>query len=294
MKSLIAFVIVAVLAIIVFNQFTFRVDETQVAVVLRFGKIERLVTEPGLHFKQPFVQSVRFYDARLQMYDIEPDEIITEDQRKLVVDNYALWRVSQPQEFTETVNGNFGRAQSRIDDIVFSNLRNVLADHTLDEIVSAKRQGYMQMITGNSAQQLETLGVQVLDVRIRRADLPQANEQAVYDRMKSEREQKAAQLRAEGQEQATRIRAEADRRVAEIRAEARRKGQEIRGEADAKALRIYSETYSQNPGFYRFWRTLESYRRAFGEDNGSRLIISTDSDYLRLFNVSDLEALLQR
>jgi len=293
MRTLIAFVIVVVLALLAFNQFTFRVDETQVAVVMELGQITNVVTTPGLHMKKPFIQNVDFYDSRLQTYDIEPDQIITQDQRKLVVDNYALWRVTEPREFRETVNGNFSRAQSRIDDIVFSNLRNVLADHTLDQIVSEQRQAYMENITQSSAQQLESLGVQILDVRIRRADLPQANEEAVYNRMKSERQQQAAQLRAEGQEEATRIRAEADRRVTEIVSEAEREAQTIRGEADAEALRVYAETYSQNPEFYRFWRTLQSYRDTFNEDSGSRVVMSTDSEYLRLFNLTELDAIME-
>ncbi|MFB6285889.1 MAG: protease modulator HflC [Candidatus Bipolaricaulia bacterium] len=292
MRTLLVFVVIVVLGLVAFNQFTFRVDETKVAAVLRFGKIERIVTEPGLHFKQPFVQNVEFYDSRLQTYNIKPKEIITQDQRKLVVDNYALWRVENPRKFRETVNGSFSTAQLRIDNIVFSNLRNILADNTLDDIVSQKRQGYMKTITQNSANQLSSLGVKVLDVRIRRADLPQANEQAVYNRMKSERQQKASQLRAEGREEATRIRAEADRKATVIKSEAKRKAQEIRGRADAEALRIYAETYSQDPDFYRFWRTLESYSNTFAKGNGSRIVLSTDSEYLRLFNLSELKSIM--
>ena len=293
MRTLIAFVIVVVLALVAFNQFTFRVDETQVAVVMEFGRITNVITTPGLHTKKPFVQTVDLYDGRLQLNDIEPDEIITEDQRKLVVDNYALWRVTDPRVFRETVRGSFSQAQSRIDDIVFSNLRNVLADNTLDDIVSEQRQSYMDTITTNSAQQLEDIGIDVLDVRIRRADLPQANEEAVYNRMSAERQQRAAELRAEGEEEATRIRAQANRQVTEITSEAEREAQEIRGEADATALRVYAETYSQDPEFYRFWRTLESYRTTFSEDNGSRVVMSSDSEYLRLFNLSELDTLME-
>ena len=293
MRTLIAFVIIVVLALVAFNQFTFRVDETQVAVVMEFGRITDVITTPGLHTKKPFVQNVDLYDGRLQLNDIEPDEIITEDQRKLVVDNYALWRVTDPRVFRETVRGNFSQAQSRIDDIVFSNLRNVLADNTLDDIVSEQRQSYMDTITNNSAQQLDDIGIDVLDVRIRRADLPQANEEAVYNRMSAERQQRAAELRAEGEEEATRIRAQADRQVTEITSEAEREAQEIRGEADAEALRVYAETYSQDPEFYRFWRTLESYRTTFNEDNGSRVVMSSDSEYLRLFNLSELDTLME-
>lgn len=292
MRTLIAFVVIVAVALVAFNQFTFRVDESQVAVVMEFGRITNVVTTPGLHTKKPFVQNVDLYDGRLQLNDIEPDEIITEDQRKLVVDNYALWRVTDPRIFRETVRGNFSQAQSRIDDIVFSNLRNVLADNTLDDIVSEQRQSYMDTITSNSARQLEDIGIDVLDVRIRRADLPQANEQAVYDRMSAERQQRAAELRAEGEEEATRIRAQADREVTVITSEAEREAQEIRGEADAEALRIYEETYSQDPEFYRFWRTLESYRSTFDEDNGSRVVMSSDSEYLRLFNLSELGSLM--
>jgi len=293
MRTLIGFVVIVVLALVAFNQFTFQVDETEVAVVMEFGEITDVVTTPGLHTKKPFIQNVDLYDGRLQLNDIEPDEIITSDQRKLVVDNYAIWRVTDPRVFRETVRGNFSQAQSRISDIVFSNLRNVLADNTFDDTVSEKRQSYLETITTSSAQQLESIGIEILDVRIRRADLPQANEEAVYSRMSAEREQQASELRAEGEEQATRIRAEADRRVTEIVSEAERKAEVIRGEADAEALRIYSETYSQDPEFYSYWRTLESYRSTFDEDNGSRVVMSSDSEYLRLFNLSELESLME-
>ncbi len=294
MRTLIVFVVIVVLGLVAFNQFTFQVDETQVAVVLEFGEITGVVTTPGLHVKKPFIQNVDLYDGRLQLNDIEPDEIITSDQRKLVVDNYAIWRVTDPRVFRETVRGNFSQAQSRIDDIVFSNLRNVLADNTFDDTVSERRQSYMDTITDNSAQQLDDIGIDVLDVRIRRADLPQANEEAVYSRMSAEREQQASELRAEGEEEATRIRAQADRRVTELISEAEREAEVIRGEADAEALRIYSETYSQDPEFYRFWRTLESYRNTFDEDNGSRVVMSSDSEYLRLFNITELDSLMEQ
>jgi len=292
MKSLIGFVVVVVLGLIAFNLFTFSVDETQVAVVIELGRVEQVVTTAGLHFKTPFIQNVRTFDERLQSYDIQPREIITQDQRRLVVDNYAIWRVVDPKRFVETVNGNFSLAQSRLDDIVFSNLRNTLADQTLENIVSERRQEFLERITADSAQQLQQFGIGVLDVRIMRADLPEANEQAVYGRMQSERQQIAAQLRAEGEQQATEIRARAEREAAVIRAEARRTAQETRGQGDAESLRIYADAYSQDAQFYRFWRTLESYEQTFAERGDSTLVLGTDSEYLRLFSVSELESLL--
>jgi len=279
MKKLIIFAGVVVLLIIVYNLFTFTVDETKKAAVLRFGEIIKLAEEPGLYFKIPFVQSVKYLEDRVLNYDIQPRDILTSDQKRLIIDNYAIWRVGDPRLFIEATRGSLLNAQSRIDDIVYSDLRNILAKHTLDEIVSAKRLEYLQQVTELSRDKLGKFGIVLIDVRIKRADLPTEIEKAVFSRMRSERERIAAQLRAEGEEKAKQTTSAADKDKEIILADARKEAEKIMGEGDAQALETYANAYNQDPEFYRFWRTLESYKTALGA--GSRIVLSTDSDYLK-------------
>jgi len=279
MKPLIAFLIVVVIAMIGYNLFTFTVDETQKAALLQFGEIVRIIEDPGLHFKIPFIQSVTYLEDRVINYDIQPLDVYTADQKRLAIDNYAIWRVGDPQQFIESTGGRLNSAQGRIDEIVFSDLRNILAGHTFDEIVSEKRSDYLQQVTDLSRAKLATFGIVLIDVRIIRADLPTEIEQAVFERMRSERLRIAAQLRAEGEEQARQITSSADKEVEIIRATALKDAERVRGEGDAQALEIYAEAYNQDPDFYRFWRTLESYRVALASN--TRIILSSDSDYLR-------------
>jgi membrane protease subunit HflC len=279
MKPLIAFLVVIVIAMVGYNMFTFTVDETQKAAVLRFGEIVRIIEEPGLHFKIPFIQSVTYLEDRVLNYDIQPLDVYTADQKRLAIDNYAIWRVGEPQQFIESTGGRLNNAQGRIDEIVFSDLRNILAGHTLEEIVSEKRSLYLQQVTELSREKLANFGIILIDVRIIRADLPTEIEQAVFERMRSERLRIAAQLRAEGGEQARQITSNADKEVEIIRATALKDAERVRGEGDAQALEIYAEAYNQDPDFYRFWRTLESYRVALASN--TRIILSSDSDYLR-------------
>ena len=279
MKKLIIFAGVVVLLIIVYNLFTFTVDETKKAAVLRFGEIIKLAEEPGLYFKIPFVQSVKYLEDRVLNYDIQPRDILTSDQKRLIIDNYAIWRVGDPKLFIEATRGSLLNAQSRIDDIVYSDLRNILAKHTLNEIVSAKRLEYLQQVTELSRDKLDKFGIVLIDVRIKRADLPTAIEKAVFSRMRSERERIAAQLRAEGEEKAKQTTSSADKDKEIILADARKEAEKIMGEGDAQALETYANAYNQDPEFYRFWRTLESYKTALGA--GSRIVLSTDSDYLK-------------
>jgi membrane protease subunit HflC len=288
MKSLIIFIVVAVLASISFNLFTFSVDETKTAVVRQFSRVVRVVEDPGLYLKVPFVQSVTYLEDRILNYDIQPREIITSGQKRLVIDNYAIWRIEDPRLFLESTGGQLVSGQTKIDDIVYSDLRNVLAKHTLEEIVSEKRTEYLQEVTELSrAKLLADFGIMLIDVRIKRADLPTEVEQAVFSRMRSERERLAAQLRAEGEEQARQITSTADKDVEIILADARKDAEKVRGEGDAQALEIYAEAYNQDPDFYRFWRTLESYKIALASN--TRIILSSDSDYLRF-----LESMLER
>lgn len=280
MRNLLIFIGVVLLLFIGYQLAAFTVDQTQTAVVLEFGKVIRVVTQPGLHFKTPFVESIVYLDHRLQDYEIQPAEIITSDQRRLVIDNYTIWQISDPKAFVEANSGGLVQAQLRIDQVVYSNVRNVLADHTVTDIISPKRLEYLDTVTQSSQVQIQGYGLALIDVHVKRADLPQANEEAVYKRMSSERQQIAAQLRAEGEQQATQIRAEADKDVTIAVAEAQKQADTLKGEGDATALKIFSDAYHQDPDFYRFWRTLQSYQTTFSDKD--TLVLSSESDYLQL------------
>lgn len=297
MKTLIGFVAVVVLLAISFNLLTFSVDETQVAIVLEFGEVKQVIKDPGLHFKVPFIQSVSYFDSRLQVYDVQPREIIISDpvveQLRLLIDNYALWRVEDPQIFIESVRGNFNAAQSRLDDLVFSNVRNVLAGQTLEEIVSTHREDYIKTFTERSRQEAKTLGVEMVDVRLKRTDLPETIKEDVFRLMRADRQQAATELRAEGEKRSREIRSEADKQVTIILANAQKEAQELRGQGDAEALKVYANSYSANAEFYSFWRTLESYKATFDRQGTGTLVLSTDSEYLQLLDIQALEELIR-
>lgn len=279
MKKLITFVVLVLVLSLAYNLFFFTVDETKTAVVKQFGQIVKVAKAPGLYTKLPFVQNIIYLEDRLLSYDIEPRNLITSDKKRLNVNNYAIWKIDDPTKFVQSMSGRKTIAQTRIDDIVYSNLRNKLASHTFDDIVSEKRISYLNSITDQSKQQLIDYGIKLIDVKIKRADLPDANENAVYQRMSSEREQKAKQIRAEGEKEAQIMRAEADKKSKIIVAHAERKAQELRGEGDALALQIYNDAYSADPEFYQFWRTLESYEKSL--DKETYFILTDELDYLK-------------
>ncbi|MBS3812470.1 protease modulator HflC [Candidatus Bipolaricaulota bacterium] len=293
MKKLGWFVGIFVVLLILFNLFTFRVDETKQAILIQYGDIKKVATEAGLHFKIPFIQSVQMMEGRLLSYDIESREIITADQRRLSVNNYAIWRIEDPKKFRQSMNGRMDIAQTRIDDIVYSNLRNVLASYEFSSIASGERINMLAQITETSAQKLDEYGINLIDVKIKRADLPEANEEAVYGRMISERQRQASLLRAEGAEEAQEIESNADRQSSVIVAEAENKAETIRGEGEARALEIYSDAYSQDEEFYEFWRKLDSYRASLSEGK-TTILLSPDTQYLKLLSEGDLKSLSLR
>ena len=282
MKKLLTFLVVILVIVLAYNFFTFTVDETKTAVVKQFGEVVKISKEPGLHFKMPFVQNVIYLEDRILSYDIEPRKLITSDKKHLLVNNYALWKIDDPLKFVQSMSGRRVLAQTRIDDIVYSNLRNKLASETFDNIVSEKRIGYLNSITEKSREQLKDYGIYLIDVKIKRADLPESNEEAVYERMSSERKQRAKQIRAQGQRESEIIKAEADKEAEIIGAQAEKKAQELRGQGDAKALQIYSDVYSQDTEFYKFWRSLQSYKNSLKEK--TTIILSEDMEYLKYLN----------
>ncbi len=271
----------------VWNLALFTVPQWMQAVVVQLGEPVRVAHEPGLYWKLPFVQRVIYYDRRLLDQDTSPKEILTRDKQQLVVDNYARWRIVDPLKFLRTV-GDETSAQSRLDDVIYSNLRETLGRHTLREIVSEKREELMRDVTARSDERARDYGIEVVDVRVRRVDLPEKNELNVFQRMRTERERLAKKFRAEGDEEARKIRSESDKQVQILMADARQKSEVTRGNGDAKAVAIFADAYGRDPEFYEFVRTLEAYRNTLG--SGTTAILSPDSDFFRLFKNIDAVA----
>ena len=257
----------------------FTVPQWMQAVVVRLGDPVRTVREPGLYVKLPFVQEVLYFDRRILDYDAQPRELLTVDKQQLVVDNYARFRILDPLQYYRSVHDEAG-AQSRLDDILYSNVRETLGRHTLHEIVSEKRTELLEQVTKRSDENARGLGIEVIDVRIKRADLPEKNEQNVFSRMRTERERLAKKFRAEGEEEARKITSGADKDVRILMADARKQADIERGAGDALAVKIFADAYGRDPSFYEFVRTLEAYRKTLGE--GTTLILSPSSDFFRL------------
>jgi len=272
-------IIVALAALFILGQqCLFVVDQTERAIVLQLGRPLDGVREPGLHFKLPFVQNAVLFDIRVLDYDTKPSEVITRDKKTMVVDNYVKWRIVEPLQFYRTVR-TIPRAEARMDDIVYSEMREALGRLSLIEIVAMNRAEIMQQVTASSKLLLEELGVEILDVRIKGTDLPAENERAIFGRMRAEREREAKQYRSEGMEEAAKIKAATDRERSIILAEAERQGEILRGEGDADATRIYAETLSRNPDFYEFNRSLEAYRQSM--KSNARIILTPESPFLK-------------
>ena len=279
-------IVIAVLAGLIvagWNLALFTVPQWMQAVVIQLGDPVRTVREPGLYAKIPFIQNVLYFDRRLLEYDAAPKELLTRDKQQLVVDNYSRWRIIDPLQFYRSVRNENG-AQSRLDDVVYSNLRETLGRHTLRDVVNERREALMAEVTRKSDKKAREFGIEIVDVRIKRADLPEKNELNVFNRMRTERERLAKKYRAEGDEEARKIRSEADKEVQILLADARQKTEITRGHGDAEAVRIFAEAYGRDPEFYEFQRTLEAYRKTIGED--TTLILSPKSEFFRLLTES--------
>jgi modulator of FtsH protease HflC len=266
------------LLLVIASRLFYRVSEMEQAVVTQLGRPVRLVKEAGLHVKVPFVQQLTFFDNRLLDYDAAPAPVITRDKKNLVVDNYAKWQIREPLKFLQTVQTEAG-AQARLDDIIYSKVREQLGLHDLVEVIATQRASIMEAVTRSSHEAAAAYGIAVIDVRMKRALLPPENAQAVYGRMRSEREREARRYRSEGQEEALKIRAETDKQRTIMLAEAYEKEQAIKGQGDAKAARIYAEAFQRDPDFFSFARTLEAYRKSF---NGkTTVLLPPQMDFLK-------------
>ncbi len=259
----------------------FIVRETEQALVLQFGDPIRVIQDPGLQFKVPFIQDVTYYDSRVLDYDHPAEEIIAADQKRLVVDSFIRYRISDPLEFYKAVGTELA-ARARLAGIVSASLRRAVGNAPLLSVLSEERADIMAQIQADTNEAAGNLGLEVVDFRIRRADLPQANAEAIYQRMQSEREREAREFRAQGAEIAQRIRARAERERTVLLAESRRQAQVLRGEGDSEAIRLYADAFGRDPEFFAFYRSMEAYRKALNP-GGTTMVLSPDSDFFAYF-----------
>ncbi|MBI5776431.1 MAG: protease modulator HflC [Nitrospirae bacterium] len=275
---ILALLAIAVLLVALGASPVFIVDITQTAIVVELGKPKRNYTSPGLYFKVPFIQDVTYFDKRLLDYDSSPQEVITQDKKTLFIDNFAKWRIVDPLKVFQAFQTQRG-ALRRLDDIIYSELRVELGRHDLPDIVSKTRSEIMVIVTQRANEKAAVYGLKIHDVRIKRADLPEQNEKAVFARMQAERERQAKQYRAEGAEEAQKVRSDAEKDREILLAGAYKEAEQIRGDGDAKAFKTYSSAYRQDPRFFEFTRSMEAYKKTFAHN--STMVLTPDSEFLK-------------
>ena len=278
-----ALIIGGVIAIVIISSSMFTVHMTQNAVVLELSKPKEIITEPGLYFKIPFIQKVRYFSKQLLDNDSNPTEVITKDKKNLLVDNFTMFRIVDPLKFLETVRGE-RNARARLDDIIYSELRVEIGTHDLHDVVTETRDSIMAKVTEEANIKAAEYGIEVVEVRIKRTDLPPEVANSIFNRMRTERERIAMEYRSEGKEEATKIRAETDKEKTILVAEAYKEEQIVRGEGDAQATKIYADAFSKDQKFYTFMRSMEAYKKSLKTD--TTLLMSEDSDFLGFLNKS--------
>lgn len=282
MNRFIVLAVAAAAVVIALASSAFTVHQTQQVLVTQFGEPVRVISEPGLKWKLPFIQRVISFDRRLLDFDSAPQEVVLGSQRRLVVDAFTRYRITDPLRFFQSVGATEAGIRSRLEPSVTSALRGVLANETLPAVLSAERARIMGEIRRRVEGDARDLGIEVVDVRIRRADLPEQNTQAILARMQSERERVGREQRAQGAEAAQRIVAAADRDRTVLLAEAQARAQGLRGEGEQAAISIFAGAFQRDPDFFQFWRTMQAWREAFA-DGETRMLLSPDSDFFRYF-----------
>ncbi len=275
---------IALIGLIIFGLYgaLFTVNQTQQALVLQFGEPKRTIQEPGLAFKLPFIQDVVYYEKRvLSLIPQDAEEVILSDQKRLQVDAYARYQISDPLLFFQTVRNELG-ARGRLEAIIDSSVRRALGRETLASILTGQRNDITRSIGDEVNASVASLGIKIIDVRLRRADYPEATSQNIFNRMKSEREREAKEFRATGEEEAQKIRADAEKTRTVIISEAQRTAQETRGAGDAQAITIYAESFGQDAEFFSFYRSMEAYRNSMSKD-GTSMVLSPTSSFFRFF-----------
>jgi len=268
------------IAIVAFGMSAFTVDQRQFAIVFQLGEIKEVVSEPGLNFKVPMIQNVRYFDKRILTLDTpEPERFITSEKKNVLVDLYVKWRIIDVKQYYISVGGDEARARTRLEQTVNSGLREEFGRRTVHEVVSGEREKIMEDMRSKADLDSRKIGVQIIDVRLKRVDLPSEVSESVYRRMEAERKRVANELRSEGSAEAEKIRADAEKQREILIAEAYRDAQRTKGEGDAKASAIYAGAFSQNPEFYAFYRSLEAYRSAFKK--GDVMVLEPNSDFFK-------------
>jgi membrane protease subunit HflC len=274
----IAILVIAVAVIIILLATAFIVTEIEQVVITRLGKINRVYTTPGLRFMIPVLEQKFVYPRLLLTVDKQPNKIPTSDKKYLIIDNFAKWKIVDPVDFKNTMI-TLQSAEQRLDDLIFSTIREIMGKYTLSEIVSKHREEILQSVTEQSKEKAKEFGIEILDVRVKRADLPPENEEAVYRRMRAERKQQAKKYRSEGDEEALKITAEANKNKKIIHAEAYKKAKLLEGEGDGTATEIYARAFNRDPEFYAFLKTMETYKRVL--DTATTIVIPPNSGLMK-------------
>ncbi len=272
----------ALIAAVAISSTVYTVDEREKAVMVRFGEVIRYDDTPGLHWKKPFIESVRFYDARILTMDAEPQPFLTKEKKSVIVDSYVKWRIVDLFRFYVSVGGDEQKAKDRLAQVINSGLRDEFGKRTLRDVVSGDRRKIMEILSENADKEAREYGIEVVDVRIQRVDLPTEVSQSVYRRMEAERTRTAKELRAQGAEEAEKIRANADRQREVTLAESYREAERLRGEGDGKAAAIYARAYNVNPEFYALYRSLNAYKESF-KDKDDILVVDPSADFFKYF-----------
>ena len=282
MKSGINFVAAAIAALlVVVGAAIFTVDQRQYAIVFQLGEVREVIAEPGLYFKWPMIQNVRYFDNRILTLDsAEPERFITSEKKNVLVDSFVKWRIVDPKLYYVSVAGDEARAKTRLSQTVNAGLREEFGKRTVHDVVSGERDKIMEQMREKADQDARKIGVQIVDVRVKRVDLPTEVSESVYRRMEAERKRVANELRSEGSAEAEKIRADADRQREVIVAEAYRDAQRMKGEGDAKATATYAQAFNQNPEFYAFYRSLEAYRNSF-KSKSDVIVVEPNSDFFK-------------
>lgn len=277
-------ILIVIVVLLTLNQSFYVITMTEQAIITQLGKPVGSILEPGLHFKTPFVQKVTKFSNQLLDYDSAPTEILTKDKKNLLVDNYAKWKIVDPLKLLQTVRNETG-ALSRLDDIIYSELRVEMGRHDLVDIIAQTRDQIMKIVTKRSNEKSKSYGIVVSDVRIKRADMPPEIANSIFNRMRTERQRIAKEYRSHGNEEAQKIRAITDKDKVVILAEAYKKEQEIRGIGDAKSIKIYAEALGKDPEFYSFIRSMDAYKNIFREK--STIILPPDTDFFKYLKKSE-------
>ncbi|WP_069472560.1 protease modulator HflC [Candidatus Marithrix sp. Canyon 246] len=266
----------------------FTVKETELALMLRFGKVVPAKFEPGLHFKIPIYHTIKKFNKRIQTLDAQPEHFLTNEKKNLIVDSFVKWQIVDVVKYYTSVGGQTLRAKQRLAEFIADGLRSEFGKRTIKEVVSDDRTNIMKIITTEAKKRAIQFGINIVDVRIKRIELPREVSTSVYRRMEAEREQDAKQLRSQGEAEAVRIRARADRESVETIAVAKQKSQQIRGQGDATATDTYAGAYTKNPEFYALYRSLDAYKETF-KNPSDVLLIQPDSEFFKYFKHSSVE-----